>query len=62
MGREILKLGQDERGVSAVEYGLICALIVLAMLAALSQVASATTSMWNTVTETSDKAINGEPT
>jgi pilus assembly protein Flp/PilA len=52
-------LGQDERGVSAVEYGLICALIVLAMLAALSQVAAASTSLWTTVSETSENAVNG---
>ena len=52
-------LVQDESGVSAVEYALICALIVLAMIAALSQVAAASTSLWNTVAETSDNAING---
>ena len=46
------KLLKDERGVSAVEYGLIIALIVLAMVAALAQVATATTTMWNNVSET----------
>ena len=51
--RELL---QDERGVSAVEYGLIVALIVLAMLAGLAQVATATTGMWNNVSSTSQKA------
>jgi pilus assembly protein Flp/PilA len=51
MARRRSRLSQDERGVSAVEYGLIIALIVLAMVAALSQVASATTALWNNVSE-----------
>lgn len=38
-----------ERGATAVEYGLILALIVLAILAALNSVATKTTSMWNNV-------------
>ncbi len=49
------RLFQDERGVSAVEYALIAALIVIAMVAGLSQVATATTTMWNNV---SDKVKN----
>ncbi len=50
------RLFQDERGVSAVEYALICALIVLAMVAALSQVATATTTMWNNVANSVENA------
>ncbi|MDI1297022.1 MAG: Flp family type IVb pilin [bacterium] len=38
-----------ERGATAVEYGLIIAMIVLAMLAALNNVANKTTGMWNNV-------------
>lgn len=38
-----------ERGATAVEYGLILAMIVLAMLAALQSVATKTTGMWNNV-------------
>lgn len=53
MTRLLKRLVQDERGVSAVEYGLIVALIVIAMLAGLAQVATATTGMWNNVSETS---------
>jgi pilus assembly protein Flp/PilA len=45
------RLLKDERGASAVEYGLIAALIVLAILAGLSQVATATTTMWNNVND-----------
>jgi pilus assembly protein Flp/PilA len=42
---------RDERGATAVEYGLVLAMIVLAMLASLSKVASVTTNMWNTVSQ-----------
>lgn len=45
-----LRLMLCERGATAVEYALILALIVLAMLAALSNVASRTIGMWNNVT------------
>ena len=38
-----------ERGATAVEYGLILALVVLAMMAALSNVANKTVGMWNNV-------------
>jgi len=37
------------RGASAVEYGLILALIVLTLMAALSQVADVTVGMWGNV-------------
>ncbi len=43
---------RDTRAASAVEYALICAMIVLAMIAALNSVAGNTISMWNNVSET----------
>lgn len=52
------KLMLDTRGATAVEYGLICAMIVLAMLAALKGVANETTNTWNSVTQKSQDAIN----
>jgi pilus assembly protein Flp/PilA len=42
-------LGQDERGATAVEYGLICSLIVIAMVAGLNNFADSTINMWNHV-------------
>jgi pilus assembly protein Flp/PilA len=42
----------DRRGGTAIEYGLIIALVVLAMLGALNSVASTTGSMWNNVSGT----------
>lgn len=44
-----LGLRRCERGATAVEYGLILALVVLAMIAALSNVANKTVGMWNNV-------------
>jgi pilus assembly protein Flp/PilA len=51
------RLMLDIRGTSAVELGLICALIVLAMLTALKGVANETSNTWNTVTQKSQTAI-----
>ncbi len=45
----IRRLLQDERGATAVEYALIAALVVISMVAALNNVASTTTNMWNNV-------------
>ncbi len=47
--RKFARLLRDERAVSAVEYGLIVSLIVLAMMAGLNLVASTTINMWNDV-------------
>lgn len=43
------QLLKDKRAATAVEYGLILALIFLAMIGALRNVAMTTTSMWNNV-------------
>lgn len=40
---------QSERGATAVEYGLICALIVIAMMGALTTLGSKTVGKWNNV-------------
>jgi pilus assembly protein Flp/PilA len=45
----LTQLFRDERGTSAVEYGLILAMIVLAMMAALGGVANETIRLWGTV-------------
>lgn len=42
---------KDQRGATAVEYGLILALIFLAMIGALTSVTSETIEMWNYVSE-----------
>ena len=45
----LLKLIRDRKAATAVEYGLIVALIVLAMMAGLSQFAGTTIKMWNDI-------------
>lgn len=52
------RLFRDEHGATAVEYGLILAMIVIAMIGALSGVASESTSMWNDVNSKSQAAVN----
>ncbi|MDY7525219.1 Flp family type IVb pilin [Sphingomonas sp. 10B4] len=39
----------DRRGGTAIEYGLIAALVVIAMIASLTQVANTTVGMWGNV-------------
>ena len=43
------KMLRDKRAATAVEYSLILALIFLAMIVSLRNVATATTTMWNNV-------------
>lgn len=50
------RLSRCQRGATAVEYGLILALIVLAMMTALIELAGTTTGMWNNVGEAVAKA------
>jgi len=53
--RPISAIRRDSKGATAVEYGLIVALIVIVMVAALKQVASANTDVWQQV---STKVVN----
>ena len=45
------KLLRSRKGATAVEYGLIAALIVIAMIASFSGVADITINMWNNVSD-----------
>lgn len=40
---------RNDRGATAIEYGLIVSLIVIAMVVSLTTVATKTISMWNNV-------------
>ena len=42
-------LRADKRGATAIEYGLICALIVIAMTAGLSTLGGGTLGMWTRI-------------
>lgn len=50
------QLATDTRGTSAIEYGLILALVIFALFAALSGMAGETIRMWNKVDTASAKA------
>lgn len=52
-------LRKDERGTSAVELGLICALVVLAMLSALQGFAGEAIGMWTRIHTESESATKG---
>lgn len=45
------RIGTDKSGATAIEYGLIAALIVIAMMGALNGVAGETISMWTTISD-----------
>jgi pilus assembly protein Flp/PilA len=50
------RLVTDRRGATAIEYGLIIALVVLAMMGALRGTASVTVGMWNNISNTVQEA------
>jgi pilus assembly protein Flp/PilA len=45
-------LGADKRGATAIEYGLICALIVIAMMGGLQALGGGTAGMWGKLSNT----------
>lgn len=47
--RRIFSIFKDERGATAVEYGLILAMVFLAMIAGVVSVSNANSGMWNYV-------------
>ncbi len=57
--KAIINFFKSERGTASVEMGLICALIVLAMLTALQSFAHGNVSMWETVSSKTTQAISG---
>ena len=56
MGNVLRALLRDCRGATAVEYGLILALLVVAMMVSLTNVATTTSSMWNNIAATTNKS------
>jgi pilus assembly protein Flp/PilA len=52
------RLLRDARGATAVEYGLIVALMVLAMLVGMQAFADETTSMWTEVSSNVAEAMD----
>ena len=58
-GHFFKKLLRDTRGATAIEYGLIAALIVIAMMAALQGLANETVAMWGNVESNMQEAREG---
>ncbi len=52
------ELGNDKTGATAVEYGLIASLIVIASIGAFEAVANENTGLWGRVSNTVDDVIN----
>lgn len=50
------RLRSDKRGATAIEYGLIAALIVIAMMAGLSTLGGGSGGMWSSLSNKIDKA------
>ncbi|MBS3929320.1 MAG: Flp family type IVb pilin [Sphingomonadaceae bacterium] len=55
----LTKLLRDQQGTSAIEMGLICSLIVLAMLTALENFAGESQITWNTISSKVQNATSG---
>ena len=55
--RLLSRLRKDIRGTSAVEYGIICVMIGVGLVAAVKGVADENGRMWNTVTSKSAAAM-----
>jgi pilus assembly protein Flp/PilA len=55
MKKFLQRMLRDQRGITAIEYGLILALVALAIMSALNGFASATIDMWDNV---ADKVVN----
>ncbi|WP_017671152.1 Flp family type IVb pilin [Blastomonas sp. AAP53] len=49
MRQKIMKIARSKKAATAIEYGLIAALIAVAAMTAIQSVASETTDMWNKV-------------
>lgn len=50
------KLRADTRGATAIEYGLICGLIVVAMIAGLQQLGGGVGGKWTTIQQQFENA------
>ena len=49
--RRLFAIFKDERAATAIEYGLILALVFLAMMAGISNFTDTTINMWNRVAD-----------
>lgn len=47
--RRLQRFANDRRAATAIEYGLIVSLVVIAMIGAFTQVADVTTALWGNI-------------
>lgn len=52
-----IRLLKNARGATAIEYGLVAALISIAVVGAMTSVANETSGMWNHISGTMSNAI-----
>lgn len=57
MKRRRIKLVTDVRGATAIEYGLIVALIVIVVVAGISQLGSQNGGLWGNLSTTTGNAL-----
>ena len=55
----IARFAKDESGATAIEYGLIAALIAVVIIVALQAVGSSLTGIFNTISDELDEASGG---
>jgi pilus assembly protein Flp/PilA len=60
MRKLLNQLCRDEKGATAVEYGLIVALIVIAIITSLQSVANENTGLWASVSDDVDSAMSAD--
>jgi Flp pilus assembly pilin Flp len=53
----LTRLYRDESGLAAVEYALLCGLVVLVMIASLNSMANAIGQTWNHVSSEAQTAV-----
>lgn len=58
MKRTFIQILTDCRGTSAVEYGIICAMIIVGLISAVAGVGGETSNMWDDVSSKSEEAID----
>jgi len=58
MFKLLRRLSGDEAGATAIEYGLIVSLIVIAMIVSLSGVANESSSLWTDISEKAEVAMD----
>lgn len=59
MFKLIRRLRKDEKGATAIEYGLIAALISVAAIAAMTTLGNSLNTMFATVSSSMDTAVSG---